>query len=175
MTHLDTGVVSCSTCKFIRVEMQDQTPELLKFASLAVRKVCSAQSPAWLKARCFLPHVSSLEGLHDVVVLTSVLCRRVQLCDSASVQRDVAGSNCSSVNVGLLARHSAGQLSLCLPHPCCRASTAQVRQAKSSTQGTLAVKEGQLYFTAAFCDRLQACACPDLHGISKGSTEVGPI
>lgn len=119
MTLLDTGMVRCGTCKFIRVEMQDQTPELLEFAGLSVQKVCGAQSPAWLKARCFLPHISSPEGLHDVVVLSSVLCRCVQLCYSASVQRDVAGSNCSSVNVCLLACHSAGQSSLCVPQPCC--------------------------------------------------------
>lgn len=60
MTLLDTGMVSCGTCKFTRIEMQDKTPELLEFAGLAVWKICSAQSPAWLKARCFLPHIYPL-------------------------------------------------------------------------------------------------------------------
>lgn len=107
MTLLDTGMVSCGTCKSKGrgAGLDTRATGICSFSSA---EVCSAQSPTWLKARCFLPHIYSLEGLHDVVVLTSVLCRCVQLCNSASVQRDVAGSNCSSANVGLLACHFAG-------------------------------------------------------------------
>lgn len=102
MTLLDPGMVSCGTCKFIRVEMQDEIPELLEFAGLAVWKVCSAQSPAWLKARCFLPHIYPLWKVCMMLWCSSVCFVDVYSCYSASVQRDVAGSNCLSMSVSLL-------------------------------------------------------------------------
>lgn len=80
MTLLDMGMVSYGMCKFTKVEVQDQRPELLELASLAAWKVCSAQCTGWWQSKCFLSHVPSLEHLHDVVVMLSSVQHAVQMC-----------------------------------------------------------------------------------------------